>query len=174
MKRLLGLFFLMLPLGLFGQQNLTTYTASNGVTYNIGDTIKLGRGSATNGDFLYLQIGGWAAVAGYDQRKGTDQNNIGRGYSGLAVTLKKIKQYKMKGQEKVYFIVGGGNITNYNLMIEDAIAACEVADCKDKKNAETKTPDKYDKLKKLKELLDQGALTQEEYDKEKKKILEEN
>lgn len=174
MKKLLGLFFLILPLGLLGQQNLTTYTASNGITYNIGDTVKLGRGSATNGDFLYLQLGGWAAVAGYDQTKGTDQNNIGRGYSGLAVTIKKIKKYKFKGQEKVYFIVGGGNISNYNLMIEDAIASCEVADCKENKPTETKTTDKYDKLKKLKELLDQGIITQEEYDKEKKKILNEN
>jgi len=33
--------------------------------------------------------------------------------------------------------------------------------------------DKYDKLAKLKKLLDDGAITQEEYDREKAKILEE-
>ena len=33
--------------------------------------------------------------------------------------------------------------------------------------------DKYDKLEKIKKLLDSGAITQEEYDSEKKKILEE-
>lgn len=37
---------------------------------------------------------------------------------------------------------------------------------------EKNTEDKYDKLKKLNELFKQGILTQEEYEKEKKKLLE--
>lgn len=72
----------------YGQKTIDRYTASNGITYKEGDQIKLGRGSATNGDFLYLQMGGWAAIASYDVNKSSDQNNIGRGYSGTAVTLK--------------------------------------------------------------------------------------
>lgn len=153
----------------YGQKTMDTYTASNGITYKEGDQIKLGRGSATNGDFLYLQMGGWGAIASYDMNKGSDQNNIGRGYSGIAVTLKKIRTQKTKGQEKVYFTVGGGNITNYNLMIEDAIATCEIADCKTKPTEVT--GDNLDKIKKLKDLLDSGALTEAEYQIEKKKIL---
>jgi hypothetical protein len=145
-------------------QNSDSYKASNGVEYKIGDNIKLGRGSAPNGDFVYLQMGGWAA--------GSSDTNIGKSYAGLAVTLKKIKKYKFKGEEKVLFVVGGGNITNYNLNIEDAIATCEVADCK--KNEPVVKEDKYDRLKKLKDLLDQKIITQEEYDKEKTKILAEN
>lgn len=39
-------------------------------------------------------------------------------------------------------------------------------------NVIVKDSDKYDKLKKLKELLDQKVITQEEFDKEKKKLLE--
>ncbi len=38
-------------------------------------------------------------------------------------------------------------------------------------DVETTVKDKYDQLKKLKELLDAGAITQDEYDSEKKKIL---
>ena len=37
----------------------------------------------------------------------------------------------------------------------------------------TNKEDKYDKIEKLKKLLDSNAITQEEYDLEKKKILEE-
>lgn len=164
-----GLFILLLlPLGLMGQ-NLTTYKASNGVTYNVGDTIKLGRGSAPNGEFVYLTMGGFGSTL--TVLDGSKPIKIGGGISGAVI--KKMKSAKMKGQQKVLFVVGAGNISNYYLDIENAIATCEVADCKDKTSS-NQTTDKYEKLKKLKELLDQGVLTQEEYDKEKKKILEEN
>lgn len=168
MRIVITLLFVAMATFSIGQD---TYKASNGITYHIGDTILLGRGSAQNGDFLYLQMGGWAAIAGHDQSKGSDQNNISKAYSGTAVTLKKIKTYKIKGVAKVYFTVGGGNITNYSLIIEDAIESCEVKDCNKKEGA--KADDKYAKLAKIKELLDSGVLTQEEFDKEKAKILSE-
>ena len=148
------------------------YKASNGVTYHVGDTIKLGRGSANNGDFLWLQMGGWAAVTSYNQNKGTSQFNIGKHYSGLNIIVKKIKTMKMKGAERTYFIVGGGNITNYNLYIEDAIETCEVAICKESNaTATVSASDKFDRLKKLKELYNDGTLSHEEYDAEKAKLL---
>jgi hypothetical protein len=149
------------------------YKASNGVTYHIGDTIKLGRGSANNGDFLWLQMGGWSAALSYDANKGSDQLNLGKHHSGLNVIVKKMKTMKLKGAERTYFIVGGGNITNYNLYIEDAIETCEVAICK-QSNATAVlqvSTDKYDQLKKLKELYNEGTLSHEEYDAEKTKLL---
>lgn len=153
----------------YGQgKKLKEYTAFNGTTYKPGDIIKLGKGSAPNGDFVYLQIGGWAAGTGAS-------TIIGSSYAGLAVEVKKIKEYNFKGQEKVAFTVDGGNITNYLLMIEDAIATCEVADCNNELGeVQNSTTDKYDELKKLKELLDSGVLTQEEYESEKRKVLEGN
>ncbi len=54
-------------------------------------------------------------------------------------------------------------------MIEDAIPSCEIADCKTK--PAKMSEDNLDKLKKLKALLDSGALTVAEYETEKKKIL---
>lgn len=104
-------------------QTLTEYKASNGITYKPGDTLKLGRGSAPNGDFRYLVMGGFAASGG-------DADNIPKHYSGTNVIIKKIKVQKARGAEKVWFAVGAGNIVNYNLYIEDAIATCEVSDCK--------------------------------------------
>lgn len=141
------------------------YKASNGVTYHVKDTVKLGRGSNPNGSFNYLQLGGWSAAlsGGY--------SNIGKGYANTAVVIKSIKKNKVKGVEAIYFVVGGGNISNYMLQIEAAIQTCEVIPC-----ASNDTPvaaeDNLDKLKKLKALLDAGAINQDEYDTQKKKILD--
>ena len=169
------LFFLFCSFSIicFGE-NKDDYKASNGITYHIGDTIKLGRGSATNGDFRFLQMGGWAAVAGYNSNAGSSQFNIGKSYSGLNVILRKIKEQRFKGATKITFVVGGGNITNYNLMIEDAIATCEIADCIEKvqKVEIINQSSRLDELKKLKELLDAGAITKDEYEVEKRKLLD--
>jgi hypothetical protein len=165
MKTLL-LSVLLCPLVCLAQKE---YTASNGVTYHVGDTVKLGRGSAPNGDFLYLQIGGWSAATSYRTNGGNDQFNIGRGYANTAVVIKKIRSAKIRGVEKHSFVVGGGNITNYYLSIDDAIEVCEVVPCK---NAKTPVVNVADEIAKLKKLLDDGAITQAEYDSQKKKLLE--
>ncbi len=158
-----------------GQSNtVTEYTASNGVTYRIDDNIPLGRGSGPTGKFAHVTVGGWAVSTN------ADANMIGAAYAGTNVKLKRINVYtnKRRGFTKTTFIVGGGNITNYNLDIEAAIAVCEVTPCKAPENAAdsaTKTPapasSPADELAKYKQLLDSGAITQEEYDAQKKKIL---
>lgn len=149
-------------------QKLNQYKASNGITYSIGDTIVLGNGSGQNDNFLYLQFGGW----------NPSTEPISRNNAGLPVFIKKIKQYNVRGQEKVVFTVGAGNITNYNLYIEDAIRSCEIKDCITKETeraANNVDPsDKYDKLRKLKSLLDEGVISKEEFEQEKDKILNEN
>jgi hypothetical protein len=171
MKRILLLFLLIGSTQCFAQK-ITEYKATNDITYKVGDTVKLGRGSAPNGEFLYLQMGGWAAAMSYDSNKGSDQMNIGRGYANTGVTIKKMKTHKIKGFQKMMFTVGGGNITNYVLSIDDAIQACEVIPCKSNNTAVATAPaSTADEIAKLKKLLDSGALTQAEYDAQKKKIL---
>ena len=154
-------------------QKLTEYKAINGITYKVGDTVRLGRGSSPSGTFLYLQMGGWGAALSYDANAGPNQLNIGRGYANTAVIIKKIKTGKIKGIVKCYFTVGGGNITNYILTIDDAIQACEVVPCASTNNTGVvqQSDDQFDKLKKLKALLDSGAITQSEYDAQKAKLL---
>ncbi|MBC7847269.1 MAG: SHOCT domain-containing protein [Flavobacterium sp.] len=144
------------------QENLKEYVASNGITYKVGDMVLLGRGSGGQGTFVYLKIAGWMAGS---------STQIGSAYSGLNVEIKKIKKQKFKGAEKIVFTVGGGNITNYSLEIEEAIGSCEIKDCNTQSNAPVSQTDKYDQLKKLKALLADGTLTQEEYEAEKKKLL---
>lgn len=138
------------------QQNLPEYTASNNVTFHIGDTVKLGRGSGNNGVFVYIVGAGLAQAGPLPSRFA----------SGNAV-IKKIQTWKEKGAAKYVLVVGVGLATNYYIYIGDAIATCEVTPCA----STTAQDDKLDQLQKLKGLLDSGALTQEEYDAEKKKIL---
>ncbi len=161
MKIKLTILAVLITVQCFAQKE---YKASNGITYHVKDTVKLGRGSNPNGSFNYLQLGGWSAVisGGY--------SNIGKGYANTGVTIKSIKTGKMKGIEVTYFIVGGGNISNYMLQIEQAIQTCEVIPCTAQNNTNI-VPDKFDQLKKLKALFDSGAITQAEYDEQKKKLL---
>ena len=151
------------------------YTASNGIIYRIGDTIKLGKGANPNGTFRWLQVGGWGAVlmAG-NQNYNDDDRNIGKSYAGLNVILKTINRYKFKGATVVYFSVGGGNITNYSLNIEQAINDCEVLPCA-KNNQNTNQIinelSVADELLKLKKLLDDKIINQAEFDKLKEKLI---
>lgn len=152
-------------------QKKTEYKASNGIVYHVGDTIQLGRGSRDDGTFNYLQINNtFSAFVGGEPNQG-----VAKSFSGANVVIKKIREMNMKGASKVYFVVGGGSITNYWLMIDDALATGEVVDPTKNKAGEKEesAPEssKADKLRELKQLLDEGILTQEEFEAEKKKIL---
>ena len=150
-------------------EKLNKYLASNGITYKVGDEIKLGRGSGNNGDFVYLRFGGWYGATD------TNPQLVNSASSGLVLVIKKIKRYDYKRFKGVYFTVGGGNITNYLLDIENAVSTCEVENCiKDNKVNIPSSGDKYNRIAKLKELLDAGAITKEEFELEKKKILNDN
>ena len=98
-----------------------------------------------------------------------DYKNIASGlsknYSGTPVILKKIKEQTIKGIKKTYFVVGGGNITNYNIMIEEAIASGEI-----KTNGMT-SDNALAELKKWKDKLDLELITQDEYNKKKSELL---
>eukprot|EP01037_Dinobryon_pediforme_P007925 gene7925-7995_t len=154
-------------------KKLAEYKASNGMTYHIGDTVKLGQGSAPNGTFRYLQYAGWATFLAMGD-EGSDSHNAERNLSGYGAVIKKIHQFKAHGINKVVFAVGMGGVNNFDLWIEDAIVSCEIADCTGRRVSAAQAPpsDNLDRLRKLKALLDAGAVTRAEYDAQKKKLLE--
>ncbi len=109
MKKLL-LLSLLISFSIFAQkkkQNLDSYTASNGVTYNVGDDITLNKGSDTNGDFAYFKIGGWMG--------GAEVEPMGSQNAGLIVTIKKIIVVRVKNQINCQSTVFAGifEVLNY-------------------------------------------------------------
>ncbi|MBD1391925.1 SHOCT domain-containing protein [Mucilaginibacter glaciei] len=167
-----ALLFILLIVSLKGYaQKLTEYKATNGVNYKIGDTVKLGRGSAPNGSFNYMQMGGIGAFLAHKQQRG-DQLNIDKTYANTAVVIKNIKSSKINGAQKITFVVKADAPLNINLTIDDAIQTCEVLPCNDKAaSGTTQTLSVADEILKLKKLLDAGAITQAEYDAQKKRLL---
>lgn len=145
------------------------YKASNGRIYHVGDTITLSKGSGMNGVFTSFQ------VAGLARSTVPEQNYMPASMVGIKLIIKKIKNWPVAGQDRFYFVTQGHSaISNGWLFIEQAIGSCEITDCNKPENKKEAKQDKFEQLKKLKELLDSGAITQEEFDKEKKKILEGN
>ncbi|SNR60138.1 Short C-terminal domain-containing protein [Lutibacter agarilyticus] len=159
---------------------LKNYKASNEVTYKIGDQIKLTKGSRKDLKFESIRYG---IFGGLDKDKLTPANQ------GVDLTILKIIKYEgYVGYNIVEFVVTGPTTTltyNHYLDIEKAIKLCEIENCgktfknekviiSSKKNENNSELTKYDKLRELKKLLDEGVLTEKEYQDEKKKILDSN
>lgn len=141
-----------------------------------GCQIKTGAGTLPNGDFKYITTSptSWMAVmkaSAADPLKGVVP--LGYWAAGTLLTVKEIRATgNRKRGFKVWLIVGNGNIVNYLVDIEFAAGAGEIIS--NNPQYQKKSGSHFsvaDEIKKLKELLDAGAITQEEYDQQKKKIL---
>jgi hypothetical protein len=168
MKRILLATLLLIPVltkaqGFFGGTSVTEYKASNGVTYHIGDTVKLGRGTKPDGSFLYLEDHGLIPNPG-------STRTLPKEFANAGAVLKSIRKIKVNGIDKYMFGVNPGGPMRYTVFIDDAIEACEVKPCATTDSTKP-IASVADEIKKLKGLLDSGAITKAEYDAQKKKLL---
>ncbi|MES2379066.1 MAG: SHOCT domain-containing protein [Bacteroidota bacterium] len=170
MKRILLTTLLLIPFltkaqGLFGGSSVTEYKASNGVTYHVGDTVRLGRGTKPDGSFLYLEDHGLIPNP-------RSTRTLPKEFANASATVKSIRKMKINGVDKYMFSVNPGGPMRYTVFIDDAIEACEIKPCKTADSAASAaTSSVADEIKKLKALYDSGAITKAEYDAQKKKLL---
>ncbi len=162
MKRLFFLSIFLIPF-LSKAQTVTQYKASNGVTYHLNDTVKLGRGTKPDGSFLYFEDHGIIPNP-------RSVRNLPKEFANAGAIIKSIRKTTISGVDKYLFSVNPGGPIRYTVFIDDAIAACEIVPCASTTNTKP-VASVADEIKKLKELLDSGAITKPEYDAQKKKLL---
>lgn len=140
--------------------NLSSYRASNGITYSPGSEIKLGRGSGNNGWFVYAYTSNLLAPG-----------KLGPGNANAILTIKKIQRPKTKRNQTVRFVVDGGNIVNYHVDIENALATGEVVYKKAAEQSRIQKKDKFERLRDLRDALEEDLITQLEHDSIRTVIL---
>jgi hypothetical protein len=178
MRKLLFLLF-ALPLVCYAQDELPriikdTLLTTSGYRMVAGTDVKLGTGTLPNGDFKYVAISSasWVNISDPSMSK----MGISRRYNGHLVHVKKFRKDGNNKRGYVFYaVVGGGNIVNYDIDVESAIAAGELVvpnQFRPKAANAAAQPSPADEIKKLKDLLEKGAISQNEYDSAKKKILD--
>lgn len=158
-----------------------TLTTSTGFKVYEGLDLKIGTGSMNDGDFKFIRTNAssmfnYYSSTGY-QGLANQANSFRRSNSGLTFKVKKIMARGNKRNGYVYYVKIGSGLINYEMDIENAIKSGEVLvpeEFMPKEKSQTQNSEtKYDKLKKIKELRDSGVLSDEEFQKEKDKIMNE-
>ncbi|WET47420.1 SHOCT domain-containing protein [Chryseobacterium indologenes] len=185
MKKLV-LLFIMVIFGISYAQNTPkfendTLTTSTGFKVYEGLNLKIGTGSMNDGDFKFIRtnassIFNYSSTTGY-QGLANQANSFKRSNSGLSFKVKKIMSRGSKTNGFVYYAKIGNGLMNYEIDLENGIKSGELIvpdeflpkEKSQRLNLETK----YDKLKKIKELKDSGVLSEEEFQKEKDKVMAE-
>ena len=183
MKKVL-LVFLFLSFGITYAQTLPHFendTLTTSVNYKIyaGLDLKIGTGSMNDGDFKFIRRNATSLFSYYSptgyQGLANQANSFSRSNSGLIYQVKKIMPRGNKKNGYVYYVKIGSGLINYEVDIENAIKSGEIIlpdefmPPSPSQNQSNET--KYDKLRKIKELKDSGVLSEEEFQKEKEKIM---
>jgi hypothetical protein len=133
-----------------------SYVAKDGSVYKVGDKIQFGSPSGTNGKFVIIQK---MDIAGTVYIVGPEAINTSAEIKKIRITGTSRAGYKANFQTK-----GMTGVDNYFLNIEDAIAVGEI------KSFGMTSDEALAALKKAKDKLDLGLISQEEYDKIKAEL----
>lgn len=154
-----------------GHKLKTGITIMGNIEVKPGDTLHLGRGSDFRGDFTYV-------YAPQNVLLGSAATGLPKNWANRTIIVKFFREQNTKkyGQKTVAVVNPGG--INYVADIEAAVTSGEIVAINSKSvinnPASTAVPSPSsaaDELKKMKDLLDSGDITKEEYETAKKKIL---
>jgi hypothetical protein len=132
------------------------YLSKDGSVYSVGDKIKFGSPSGINGTFVIIQK---MDIAGNVYVVGSEVINTSAEIKKIRVGGTKRSGFKATFQTK-----GLTGVDNYFLFIEDGITTGEV-----KSNVMT-SDQALTELKKCKDKLDLGLITQEEFNSKKSEL----
>lgn len=134
----------------------TSYISKDGSVYKIGDRIKIGRPSA-NAMFAYITQGDGILI-GITQLTSNS--------SGQETEIKKIYVVGSKRTGySVYFKTKGTGLLNYSIAVENAVETNEI------KSFGMSSDDALTELKKSKDKLDLGLISQADYDLKKADLV---
>lgn len=151
------------------------YQSANGWVVHKGDSLLLGKGSMPDKRFAFV----YESLTSFTSPNSPGTRNyLSSNMSGQRVLVKELFQYGTKRTGYTMIAkVGVGSIVNYWIEIDNAVEAGElspptkfirtVASPTTSGNSSSVA----DELKKWKDLLDAGAITKEEYDSQKRKLL---
>lgn len=133
-----------------------SYVSKDGSTYKIGDKIQIGTPSGINGKFVTIQK---VDVIGTVYVVGAEAINTSAEIKRIRVRGNKRTGYKVSFQTK-----GMTGLDNYFVYIEDAIQVGEI------KSFGMTSDEALNELKKAKDKLELGLITQDEFDKLKQEL----
>jgi hypothetical protein len=145
----------------------------------VGQKLKLGTGTMNDGDFKYIRKSNTSLFAYYspngNQSAANSANALRRNQSGLEYKVIRIDE---KGNKKLGYVYYPILASRYEVDIDNAIVSGEIVvpdEFKPKQKSmivEVKQNISVaDELIKLKKLKDDGVITEEEFQAQKKKLL---
>lgn len=168
-----------------GRVNITpdSIAHKSGLVFKKGEVLKIGTGTMPDGSFKYVRINE-ASLMGYysyTQNAANSANALPPSFSGRNGEIVKLQK---RGNKKFgyqdYAIIKIGAMARYEVDIDNAILSGEIDVPEEFKpkakvlQVEVKgaSSSLADELIKLKKLLDDGILTKEEFEAQKKKLLD--
>lgn len=153
-------------------KNSDSIVHKSGYIFKKGENVKMGVGTLMNGDFKFVRVSSQSILWSQND----SQNALPARFAGLNGEIASISERGSKNRGYTYYLIMKFGLPGrYEIDIESALAAGEIV-----------LPEKYmpnkriavpalstaDELLKLKKLLDDGILTKEEFEAEKKKLLQ--
>jgi len=153
-----------------------------GYVFKKGQTVKMGTGSNPDGTFkfIFISITSFFRYNGNAPNAANSENAMPAIYSGLNFEVLKIRKIGNKKLGYKYTLVlKNADLVRYEADFDNAIAAGEIIVPEEyrpkQKGLIVEVKNSFsvaDEIIKLKKLLDEGVLTKEEFDAQKKKLLE--
>lgn len=191
MKKILTISLIFLPLVMIAQTKFieikngadTLYTAS-GFKFYSGQTVKLGNGTMPDGNFKYIEItetsiAHHGSFLGNQNTYANQANSLPRKFSGMTAQILRIDVRGDKKSGYSYYPIIKYE-PKYQIDADNAIAAGEIIvpeEFRPKQKTLTgelkqNNASVADELIKLKKLKDDGVISEEEFQAQKKKLLD--